>query len=161
MDDQWYLKSVDETVAALKNSRHGLPKWEAKERRKQYGKNALAISTEHSLWAVFFRQFLTPFFLILAIAAGVKFAVSNYTDAVVLLATIFLIIMVGFVQEMKAENALRLLKQFAAHKSKVKRGGKLQFVLSETLFPEISSSGNGRPDPGRCANHRREQPENR
>jgi Ca2+-transporting ATPase len=133
MEEIWYLKSIDDTVTTLQTSRHGLTGHEAKKRRGNIGKNTLSVSTDHSLWIVFFRQLLTPFTLILGIAAGIKFAVSNYIDAIVLMVTILLIILVSFVQEMKAENALRLLKRFACHKSRVKRDGKLQIIESENL----------------------------
>jgi P-type Ca2+ transporter type 2C len=135
MEEKWHLLSVDQTLAELKTSRHGLSGAEAQDRLKQFDLNRLAISEDSSLWTAFFRQFRTPFALILAIAALIKFFVSNYLDGSVLIATLLLIILISFFQEMKAERALRALKQLASHKSKVKRDGKLQVIYSEDLVP--------------------------
>ena len=133
MQAKWHLLSVDETLAALNASRHGLSELEAQARLKQFGLNRLAISSDRSLWTVFFQQLRTPFACILAIAAGIKFFVSNYLDGIVLIVTLLLIVLIGFIQEMKAERALRALKQLASHKTKVKREGKLQVIFSEYL----------------------------
>jgi P-type Ca2+ transporter type 2C len=135
MEAMWHIRSVEETLAALQASRHGLSDIEAETRLKRFGPNRVAVSGDSSLWTLLFKQFRTPFAFILAIAAGIKFFVSNHLDGAVLVVTLVAIILVGFLQEMRAERALRALKQLAADKSKVKRGGKLQIIFSEELVP--------------------------
>ena len=135
MNENWHLLSIDETLSALNAPRHGLSNLEAQVKLKQVGPNRLAISSDSSLWALLLQQLRTPFAFILAIAAAIKFFVSNYLDGSVLIITLLLIILISFFQEMKAERALRALKQVASHKSKVKRDGKLQIIFSEDLVP--------------------------
>ena len=135
MEEKWYSLSVEETLLALNASRHGLSDVEVQARQKRFGLNRLPVSSDSSFWALLFQQFRTPFALILAIAAAIKFFVSSHLDGAVLVVTLFTISLISFFQEMKAERALRALKQLAAHKSKVKRDGQLQIVLSEDLVP--------------------------
>jgi P-type Ca2+ transporter type 2C len=135
MELEWHLKSIEETLVHLKATRHGLKEDDARARLERVGLNELETSKGPSSWALFLRQFLTPFVLILFVAAGVKFFIASLLDSMVLLATILIMALIGFFQEVKAERALRALKQLAAHKSKVKRDGKLQIIASENLVP--------------------------
>ncbi len=134
-EKDWHLQSPEEIFHALHTSREGLSSLEAKERLASVGFNRISHSKDPSLWILFLHQFLTPFVLILALALGVKFFTGDLLDATVLLLTIFLMVLIGFFQEMKAERAIRALKKLAAHKSKVLRDGELHIVSSETLVP--------------------------
>src|SRR5690606_27103144 len=133
MAQEWYLQTPEQVLAVLKTSKQGLSEHEAKERIKQFGLNHLAVSKDRSLWTLFLSQFFTLFVLILFIAAGIKFALGDYLDTAVLLVTVAILICIGFFQEMKAERALRALKQLTAHKTKVKRDGKVQIIESDHL----------------------------
>jgi len=135
MEEKWHLLSVNEALSALNTTRHGLNSVDAEARLKQIGPNLLPVSSDTSLWSAFLQQLKTPFVFILAIAALIKFFVSNYLDGSVLIVTMLMIVLVSFFQEMKAERALRALKHLASHKSKVKRDGKLQVIYSENLVP--------------------------
>lgn len=134
-EKDWHLQSPEEIFCALNTGREGLSSLEAGKRLLSVGFNRISHSKDPSLWVLFLHQFLTPFVLILALALGVKFFTSDVLDAVVLLLTIFLMVLIGFFQEMKAERAIRALKKLAAHKSKVLRDRELQIVSSETLVP--------------------------
>ncbi len=135
IEENWHLRSIEEAIVALKTTRHGLLESEASDRLKVFGLNQINTSNGASLWTLIVRQFLTPFVFILMMAAFVKFFVSNILDGSVLLATIIIMMCISFFQEMKAEKALQALKQLAAHKSKVKRGEKVQVIHSEHLVP--------------------------
>ncbi len=131
----WHLHSISDVFSRLKSTEEGLASAEAKGRLLHVGLNRILHTKDPSLWFLFFRQFLTPFVLILALAVGVKFFTHDLLEAFVLVVTIFLMVMIGFFQEMKAEKAICALKKLASHKSKVLRDGKLQVVPSETLVP--------------------------
>lgn len=135
MKEDWHFKSVEETFRLLDTTKEGLSNLDARTRLLQVGLNRLQHSKDPSLWILFFRQFLTPFVLILGLAVAVKFFTSDILDAAVLVITICLMILIGFFQEMKAERALRALKRLAAHKSKVFREGKFEIIPSEFLVP--------------------------
>ncbi len=135
MEKDWHLFSIEESVAKLKTTSNGLSHSVAKSRIKIYGFNKLHISQAKSLWRLLFHQFTSPFILILTIATLIKFFVSNFLDGIVLLVTILLMVIIGFLQELKAEKALESLKKLGGHKSKVHRDGRLQLINSEELVP--------------------------
>lgn len=135
MEKNWHLYSIEDSIAKLKTTSDGLSGSTVKARMKTYGLNRLYTSQAKSLWRLLFHQFASPFILILTIATFIKFFVSNFLDGVVLLATIFLMVIIGFLQELKAEKALESLKKLGGHKSKVHRDGKLQLLNSEELVP--------------------------
>lgn len=135
MEENWHLFSIEESVAKLKTTSNGLSHSVAQGRIKTYGLNKLYTSQAKSLWRLLFHQFVSPFILILTIATLIKFFVSNFLDGIVLLVTIFLMVIIGFLQELKAEKALESLKKLGGHKSKVHRDGKLQLINSEELVP--------------------------
>lgn len=135
MEENWHLKSAEETLSILKGKRHGLSHEEAIKRLAQHGPNQLVTIKGPSLWFLFFRQLLNPLIFILIAASLVKFFFSNYLDGAVLLFTIFFMAIIGFIQEMKAEKAMKALKQLTSHKSKVKRDGKLEIIPSKYLVP--------------------------
>lgn len=135
MEKNWHLYSIEDSIAKLKTTSDGLSGSTIKARMKKYGLNKLHTSQARSLWRLLFHQFANPFILILTIATLIKFFVSNFLDGIVLLATIFLMVIIGFLQELKAEKALESLKKLGGHKSKVHRDGKLQLLNSEELVP--------------------------
>lgn len=135
MEENWHLFSIEESVAKLKTTSNGLSHSVAQGRIKTYGLNKLYTSQAKSLWRLLFHQFVSPFILILTIATLIKFFVSNFLDGIVLLVTIFLMVIIGFLQELKAEKALESLKKLGGHKSKVHRDGKLQLINSEEIVP--------------------------
>jgi Ca2+-transporting ATPase len=135
MDELWHLKSVNETLLSLKTTRHGLSKKEAQKRLKYFGPNKLNSTKPVSLWLLYARQLISPLILILLAASIFKLLSSNLLDGTVLLITISLMAFIGFFQELKAAKAMQALKNLTAHKSKVKREGKIEMILSENLVP--------------------------
>ncbi len=135
MDDNWHLKTVEETFITLKSGLKGLTHIDAKKRLREFGPNRLETSKGPSAWVIFFRQFMNPLILILIVASAVKLFVSGFLDGAVLITTILLMAFIGFFQERKAEKAMRALKKLAAHKSKVIRNSKVEMVLTENLVP--------------------------
>lgn len=131
----WHSKSVEETLSLLKSKREGLSEREALSRLAHFGFNRLETTKPPSAWSVLIRQFFSPLILILIVAGIVKFFTSGFLDGIVLLVTIILMILIGFFQEVKAERAMGALKKLSAHKSKVKREGKVKVICSEYLVP--------------------------
>lgn len=134
-DEDWHLQSIDDIFCSLNTKELGLSSFEAKTRLLHVGLNRITHTKDPSLWLLFLRQFFTPFVVILAMAVAVKIFTAEVLDATVLICTIFLMILIGFFQEMKAERAIKALKKLAAHKCKVLRDGEIQIIPSELLVP--------------------------
>ncbi len=131
----WYTKSVEEAFPLLGTDIGGLSDKEATTRLRTFGPNLLEEKKRRSLWSIFLRQFLNPLVLILIIACFFKFFIQSHTDGIVLLTTLLLMALIGFIQEAKAEKAMQALKQLSGHRSKVKRNGHVVTIDSQFLVP--------------------------
>jgi Ca2+-transporting ATPase len=132
---RWYDKSLEEVFHLLCTDVGGLGEGEAQLRLQKTGVNLLEEKKRRSLWSLFFRQFLNPLVLILLIACFFKFFIQSYTDGIVLLSTLLLMAIIGFVQEAKAERAMEALQKLTAHRCKVKRDGQVVSLDSKYLVP--------------------------
>ena len=135
MTPEWHLQSVEQTFAHFRTSLHGLSHAEAVHRFTQSGSNQLVTAKDPSLWVLFFRQLLNPLIAILIVATGIKLFLGSFVEGGVLLVTILAMALIGFIQELKAQRAMRALKQLAAPQSKVRRAGKLEIVAAIDLVP--------------------------
>jgi Mg2+-importing ATPase len=127
-------KSIQEVFAILKSSEAGISQEEAGKRIEIHGFNET--KREKLNWLrVLFRQFKSPFFYLLFLAALVAFFIGEKTDSLTILAFIVINVSVGFFQEFRAERAIALLKQFIPSKIRVIRGGKEEMIETRLLVP--------------------------
>lgn len=131
----WHAQRLEQVFNQLEASPEGLSSSAAKERLKRYGPNRLSEERRFPWLRLFFRQVFTPFAFILLVATIVKLLTAGWIEGSVILITMILMILIGFVQEMKAEKTMAALKQLSAHRSKVKREGAWHAILSEHLVP--------------------------
>ena len=85
--------------------------------------------------AVFLRQFKNVLVIILLAATVISLALGETVDAAVILAIVFAISVLGFVQEYRAEKALEALKQMAALTATVMRGGMENEIPAREIIP--------------------------
>lgn len=131
----WHESTVQETALRLGVSKSGLSETEAKERFSKFGPNALPEEKRAGAVVLFLRQFKNSLTYILLIAAVVSFLLNEYIDAYVILAAVFFNVVVGFVQEYKAEHALLALKRIVTQKVWVIREGKEKELDSKFIVP--------------------------
>jgi len=135
MNPSWHARSPEQLFSDLNTSPVGLSTSIYQERLQKEGLNRLS-QKRQSLWLkILLRQILSPFISILILAVIVKYFVSGWIEGSVILITVLAMILIGFVQETKAEKALAALKNLCAHRSKVKRDGNWRATLSEHLVP--------------------------
>jgi P-type Ca2+ transporter type 2C len=135
MTQDWYQLSANEALNILKTSQEGLSEETAKKRLIENGRNEIGEKKRASFLWVFLRQFMNPLVLILILALAVKVYFHYFIDGIVLGSTIFLMAIIGFFQEVKAERAIDELKKLSSHKSKVKRESHLYVIDSALLVP--------------------------
>lgn len=135
MEENWHLKTIEETLIALDSTKHGLSSQKASAKLLKIGPNALMAAKKRSLWKLLGHQFINPLIIILIVASIVKFFTGHFLDAIVLAMTILFMAFISFFQEMRAEKAIDALKNLSAHKSKVKRDGERVVISSEDLVP--------------------------
>lgn len=136
----WSL-SPTETEAALRTScQTGLTADEGRRRLLEYGFNQLIGKKKPGLFGIFLGQFRSFMILILFVAAAVS-GITGYlegegfTDAVIILAIVFVNACIGTAQESKAEKTLEALEKIAAPHCKVMRDGLVSVIEAGVLVP--------------------------
>ncbi|PIR94556.1 ATPase [Candidatus Falkowbacteria bacterium CG10_big_fil_rev_8_21_14_0_10_39_11] len=131
----WYNYQASECIKLLESSEIGIPEKEALRRLKTFGFNRLPQKRRASTWLVFFRQFKSILVYILLGAAVISLVLNEYVDFAIIMAAILINVIVGFLQENKAENQLEHLREFISFNAKVIRDGVLHIVKAEELVP--------------------------
>lgn len=122
-NDVWHGLRAQEAIKKLKTSKTGLSEKEALKRIKKYGENRLPAKKKFTYLSVALSQFKSSMVYILLIAAAISFLLQEYVDVGVILFAVFLNTVVGFIQEVKAEEALSALSSVIEHKTYVIRDG--------------------------------------
>jgi len=132
----WHLLTADVAARELASDAHrGLATAEAARRLDQYGRNELHEQEGRGPLAMFLGQFSDFMILLLLGAAAISGVIGELEDAIAILAIVVLNAIVGFVQEYRAEKALRALKQLAALKARCLRDGDVVAVPAAELVP--------------------------
>jgi Ca2+-transporting ATPase len=122
----------------------GLSAEKARELLERVGPNELPEEAPTPLWKRFLEQFKNFLVIILLIAAAISVAIAiirpggggeEYIDAAAILGIVLLNAVLGVIQESRAENALRALRQIAAPNARVLREGHLATVPARELVP--------------------------
>ncbi len=124
------LMKANDALALLSASSKGLPHEEAANRLTTSGRNELP--GKDTRWSdILLRQFRSAFIYLLLAASGIALFLGEYLDAGVIFLFLVINAALGFFQEYRAENALKLLKSFVDRKTRVRREGK-EIILSVT-----------------------------
>ncbi|NLT95791.1 MAG: cation-translocating P-type ATPase [Clostridia bacterium] len=135
-DKKWYSLEVNQVAHDLNvDLEKGLTSKEVQKRLETYGPNALKEAPPRSLFSMFTDQLKEPLVLILIIAAIISGALGEWADSMVILTIVVLNAILGVVQENKAEQALKALKEMTKAHAKVLRDGKVSQVEIENLVP--------------------------
>jgi len=132
--------------------KRGLTDKEAQKRLETYGPNEIRDSLVISPIRIFFRQVRKNFIVyLLFIAMVLSFFVGKSVTAYAILGVILLVISTGFIQEYRAERAIKSLKGMLMPISIVMRDGKEREVLSKEIVPgDILLLRNGEKVPADC-----------
>ncbi len=134
-----YKKSVKEIYSELNTSIDGLTKEEVNKRLK-INTNEITDKGKVSNLKRFLKQFNNAMIILLLIVGILALVYSfvtktDYMDAIVILFSVLVNSIMGYVQEKKAENSLDALKTYITTKVDVIRSGKGVEILSKELVP--------------------------
>ncbi|MGB8991686.1 MAG: cation-translocating P-type ATPase [Desulfobaccales bacterium] len=120
---------------ALDTGPRGLSEPVARERLERHGPNELAAGKKISAWRILLRQFANLLILILLVATGISFGLGETLDAWVILAIVLACVVLGFVQEYRAEQAAAALAKLAAPVATVVRAGQEREIPAREVVP--------------------------
>lgn len=121
-------------MAATSDNR-GLTPSQVAERRHEFGWNELPETKSASPFVVFLRQFSSLLVVILIVAAVAALILGEIVDAVTIGLVVALNAALGFVQEWKAESALKSLRELMSPKAMVVRDGAEQVIPAKEIVP--------------------------
>jgi len=131
----WHLLSIDETFERLASSPDGLTGEEAQRRLEAHGPNELQTQRRISPWMILLEQFKNVLIIILLIATAVSGLLGHGLEAIVISVIVLFAILLGFIQEYRAERAIDALRQMAAPTADVMRDGKEISLPARDLVP--------------------------
>ena len=136
----FYQMELEEVYKSLETSESGLDESEAKIRLEEEGPNELKEKNKKSAFKILLNQFsnMMVLFLILVGFVSLIYSIVNHEsviEAVVIFACVIVNTLMGFIQEMKSENAIEALKTMTESKAKVKRNNALVELDTKHLVP--------------------------
>ena len=131
----WHTLSVDEALEMLRTSASGLASPEAAQRLHRYGPNELQAVKRASAWHTFAAQFKNVLIVILLSATFVSGLLGHTLEAVVITVIVLFAVLLGFIQEYRAERAIEALRSMAAPTARVLRDALETVVPARELVP--------------------------
>ncbi|PIN90742.1 cation-transporting ATPase [Candidatus Pacearchaeota archaeon CG10_big_fil_rev_8_21_14_0_10_34_76] len=122
-------------LGRLKSSVGGLSSEDANARLAHYGKNEIQEEKSKNPIFTFLKQFHSFLIYILIIAALISWFVEHYIDVYVICAIILFNATIGFIQEHRAEKAIKSLKNIIVQYAKVYRNGQLIKISAKEIVP--------------------------
>ncbi len=113
----------------------GLTGAEARRRLALEGPNELPSAARPPGWAILAAQFKNVLIVILLVAIGLSFALGHTVEAIAIAAIACFSVVLGFVQEYRAERALEALRRMSAPTATVVRDAEEREVPGRELVP--------------------------
>src|SRR5688572_12810280 len=132
----WHQLDVQAVLERLSTtSSAGLSTSEAGRRFAEHGPNELRETHRISPWQIVLAQFKNLLIIILLIAVALSVVFGHRLEALVIGVIVLLAVVLGFVQEYRAERAIDALRQIAAPTATVVRDGMELELPSRDLVP--------------------------
>ena len=134
LQEIWYsVKSKDLEEKLNTSLQNGLTSEQVLENRKKYGENILSKESKISLLKKIFNHSKGPLNVILIIAGITVLILGSILDSFVVFLAVIINLVVGIIQEDKADKAFEKLNVAQLKKAVVIRDGKQKVVLAEDL----------------------------
>jgi len=133
--NNWHALSPGEILSYLQASPDGLPGSEATKRLAQYGPNELTAARRVSPWALLLEQFKNVLIVILLVATTLSAFVGHGVEAIAIGVIVLFAVLLGFVQEYRAERAIEALREMAAPTATVLRDDEEMDVPAREVVP--------------------------
>ena len=131
----WHTQTIEQTFAELKSQLSGLSTAEVTERALQYGANEIQAAKRISPWEILLEQFKNILILILLGATAISLFLGHGIESIAIAVIVLFAVLLGFIQEYRAERAIEALKQMAAPTASVLRDGTEVKIPARELVP--------------------------
>ena len=131
----WHTWLVGQVCSHLKTTPAGLSNDEAARRLAEYGPNELQAGRRTPPWALLLGQFKNVLIIILLIATVLSAFLGHTVEAIAIIVIVLFAVLLGFIQEYRAERAIEALRQMAAPTATVLRGGHEAELPARDLVP--------------------------
>lgn len=141
--NSWYQLTPEQVFQTLRTSQSGLTSSEARARLEEYGYNELKVKKRSPI-VRFLLQFNNALLYVLMVAAVIAALLGKFMDMWVIIGVVIATVVIGFIQEGKAESSLEGLKKMMTPECTVRRDGKQQTIATRELVPgDIVLVGSG------------------
>ncbi len=128
-----FAVTLSEVFTALGTSREGLTSEEAGRRLAATGPNEIQAAGKITPWQILFAQFKNVLVIILMIATTLSAFMGHATESIIIGVIVMFAVLLGFVQEFRAERAMEALRSLAAPTATVLRDGQKQKIPARDL----------------------------
>ncbi len=132
----WHSIDYKEVIEIFESDKdEGLGKLSIKHRKEFFGENILSQKKQSSKIQNFFLQFHNSLIYILLLASLVTAYLDEWVDSSIIFAVVLINVIVGFLQEVKAQEAIDSLKNMMVSEAIVIRDGKKVTLSSVDVVP--------------------------
>lgn len=131
----WHSLTLDGAFAQLHSRPGGLTDAEVENRLQQYGLNELQAACRMSAWQILLEQFKNVLIIILLGATVISLFLGHGIESIVIAVIVLFAVLLGFVQEYRAERAIDALRKMAAPTATVLRDNIELKIPSRDLVP--------------------------
>ncbi len=135
----WHAIEIESVINELDTDlKSGLKESLLDKHRELYGENSLSTKAQKSKIALFLQQFNQPLVYILIAATLLTAFLEEYVDSAVIFGVILINSIIGYMQELKAIEAIEALSKMATVQATVLRGGeKISVDAKELVVGDI------------------------
>lgn len=108
----------------------------AAELIKKYGYNELPSAKPKNVWQIAIEVIKEPMFILLISCGSIYLLLGDYSEGIILLCWIFLIIFITFYQHRKTERSLEALRQLSSPRALVIRDGNQIRISGREVVPD-------------------------
>ena len=132
---RWHTLTVEETLERLSSGPRGLTADEATNRLQKFGPNELQARSHVSPWSILLEQFKNVLIIILLLATALSAFLGHGVEAIAITVIVLFAVILGFIQEFRAERAIEALREMAAPAATVIRDGREERIPARDLVP--------------------------
>lgn len=135
----WHTLTIETALDRLGLSQGGITTAEANSRRERYGPNELQENGGRTVWHILWEQVSSVMIVILLIAGVLALLFKGGggppIDAIAIFSIVVLFVVLGVMQEYRAQKAIAALKQMSSPTVRVVRDGLVQEMSARDLVP--------------------------